>query len=207
MFTVATECGGCTMGGPGGDHGTGAPTLLNAPPSSMSAFEDDPGHFATWLQGGDLGFRAADFVPRHLYRRYLQDVLRDELLHAAPGTELTWVRELVTSLRMEQDSEGPVATLRFGQGRRCRADAVVLALGAPAPVALGALDVSPTFGMIRDPWCPGALDAVPARGDVLVLGTGLTMVDVAVVLTGADRRRTVHARRRRPRPTVGIGAT
>jgi uncharacterized NAD(P)/FAD-binding protein YdhS len=49
--------------------------------------------------------------------------------------------------------------------------------------------------MIRDPWCAGALDDVPP-GDVLILGTGLTMVDVALVLTGRDGRRTVHARSR-----------
>jgi uncharacterized NAD(P)/FAD-binding protein YdhS len=50
--------------------------------------------------------------------------------------------------------------------------------------------------MIRDPWCPGALEAVPSPGDVLILGTGLTMVDVALVLTDRDRGRTVHARSR-----------
>jgi uncharacterized NAD(P)/FAD-binding protein YdhS len=72
--------------------------LLNAPAGGMSAFEDDPTHFVTWLAARDLGLGASDFAPRHLYREYLQDVLHDELLHAAPGTELTWVHELVTSL-------------------------------------------------------------------------------------------------------------
>jgi uncharacterized NAD(P)/FAD-binding protein YdhS len=171
--------------------------LLNAPAAAMSAFEDDPTHFVAWLETENLGFGAADFVPRHHYRRYLRDSLGDELRNAAPGTELTWVHELVTSLRVEKDPERSGATLRFGRGERCRVDTVVLALGAPAPVALPALDLSPTFGMIRDPWCPGALDAVPAQGDVLVLGTGLTMVDVAMVLADRDPGRTVHARSRR----------
>jgi uncharacterized NAD(P)/FAD-binding protein YdhS len=170
--------------------------LLNAPAGGMSAFEDDPAHFVTWLAAKNLGLGATDFAPRHLYRQYLQDVLHDELLLAAPGTELIWKHELVTSMQVEQGAGGPVTTLRYGHGQQWRTDTVVLALGAPAPVALDALDVSPTFGMIRDPWCPGALDAVTAPGDVLVLGTGLTMVDVAVVLTDRDERRTVHARSR-----------
>jgi uncharacterized NAD(P)/FAD-binding protein YdhS len=86
--------------------------------------------------------------------------------------------------------------VHFGTHRQLRADAVVLALGAPAPVALSALDVSPTFGMIGDPWCPGALDGVGHTGDVLILGTGLTMIDVAMVLADRGPRRTIHARSR-----------
>jgi uncharacterized NAD(P)/FAD-binding protein YdhS len=170
--------------------------LLNAPAASMSAFEDDPAHFVAWLASRDLGFGAADFVPRHRYRDYLQDVLDDEIGRAAPGTEVTWVPQMVTSVEVGRDSERPATTVRFGHGKQCRVDAVVLALGAPAPVALSSLDVSPSFGMIRDPWCSGALDATIPTGDVLVLGTGLTMVDVAMVLTDGDQRRTVHARSR-----------
>jgi hypothetical protein len=117
---------------------------------------------------------------------------------AVIGTELTWVHELVTSLAR---GRGPG---RPGDDRRTSAPVssagptvVVLALGAPAPVALSGLDVSPTFGMVGDPWCPGALDAtVDDPGDVLILGTGLTMIDVAMVLADQDRRRTVHARSR-----------
>jgi uncharacterized NAD(P)/FAD-binding protein YdhS len=168
---------------------------LNAPACAMSAFEDDPTHFVTWLRRRHRGWKAADFVPRHLYRAYLQDVVRQGLQHAVSGTEITWIQESVTSLHMGWESGRTVTTLGFGLGRECQVDSVVLAVGAPAPVALPALDVSPTFGMIGDPWCPGALDSV-ARGDVLVLGTGLTMIDVALVLTERDERCTVHARSR-----------
>lgn len=170
--------------------------LLNAPAGGMSAFEDDPSHFVTWLASRNLPFEATDFVPRHVYREYLQQALRDGSRGAMPETELTWVHELVTSLDVEEHAGRSVTTLGFGHGRQCRADSVVLALGAPAPVALPALDVSPTFGMIRDPWCPGALDAMASSGDVLVLGTGLTMIDVSLVLSGQDPRRTIHARSR-----------
>jgi uncharacterized NAD(P)/FAD-binding protein YdhS len=170
--------------------------LLNAPAGGMSAFEDDPGHFVTWLATRGLAWGATDFVPRPVYRDYLQDVLHQELAGAVPGTELTWVHESVTSVKVHNDAGRSVTTLGFAHGQHRRADSVVLALGAPAPVALPALDVSPTFGMIGDPWCPGALDAVPDRGDVLILGTGLTMVDIALVLCDRDPRRTVHARSR-----------
>jgi uncharacterized NAD(P)/FAD-binding protein YdhS len=170
--------------------------LLNAPAGGMSAFEDDPQHFVSWLTGRSPRWGASDFVPRHLYREYLQDVLHQARGQAAPGTDLTWVDETVTSVRMDANAGHAGATVHFGSHRHLRADAVVLALGAPAPVALTALDVSPTFGMIGDPWCPGALDAVGTTGDVLILGTGLTMIDVAMVLADRHPRRTIHARSR-----------
>ncbi len=170
--------------------------LLNAPAGGMSAFEDDPQHFVSWLTGRSPGWGPTDFVPRHLYREYLQDVLHQARGQARPGTDVTWVHEAVTAVRREEHAGQAAATVHFGSHRRLRADAVVLALGAPAPVALTGLDVSPTFGMIGDPWCPGALDAVGPTGDVLILGTGLTMIDVAMVLADRHPRRTIHARSR-----------
>lgn len=183
--------------GAGAAYSTDDPRhLLNAPACAMSALDDDPAHFVAWLADRHPAWGATDFVPRRLYRTYLQDVLDQAHSGAVIGTELTWVHELVTSLHVDGDPAAPVTTVYFGPGEQCRADRVVLALGAPAPVALSGLDVSPTFGMVGDPWCPGALDTVDGPGDVLILGTGLTMIDVAIVLADQDRRRTIHARSR-----------
>jgi uncharacterized NAD(P)/FAD-binding protein YdhS len=170
--------------------------LLNAPARSMSALEDDPTHFVGWLEAHHPGWGPEDFVPRRLYRRYLQDVMATSRRRAAPGTEVIWVQQLVTSLSLSEGSSRPVTTLTFGYDQELKADTVVLALGAPAPVALSALDVSPTFGMIGDPWVPGTIDAMAPSGDVLILGTGLTMIDVALVLAERDPGRTIHARSR-----------
>src|SRR5690606_2447249 len=52
---------------------------------------------------------------------------------------------------------------------------------------------------VPDPWAPGALDVVRRSGsgpaDVLLVGTGLTMVDVALTLSGPGNRpdRVLHA--------------
>jgi len=170
--------------------------LLNAPAGAMSALEDDPAHFVTWLTERHAGFAATDFVPRRLYREYLQDVVTTAWRGAAPGTELIRVPALVTSLAHDEVAGQQVTTVRDGHGRECRVDRVVLALGAPLPVALQSLAVSPTFGMVRDPWYPGTIETLASSGDVLILGTGLTMVDIALALADGDRRRTIHARSR-----------
>ena len=46
---------------------------------------------------------------------------------------------------------------------------------------------------IADPWEPGALEAAADGSPVAVLGTGLTMLDVAIALSGAHPGTAVHA--------------
>jgi uncharacterized NAD(P)/FAD-binding protein YdhS len=54
----------------------------------------------------------------------------------------------------------------------------VLALGNPAPAVLS----TGAARSIDDPWAPGALDGLSASDRVLLIGTGLTMIDVATSL-------------------------
>jgi uncharacterized NAD(P)/FAD-binding protein YdhS len=80
------------------------------------------------------------------------------------------------------------------------ADAMVLARGISAPGtawAPAALAASDRF--VADPWAPGALDRLATvEGDVLLVGTGLTMVDDALPLARPGGR-TRHAGSRRGR--------
>lgn len=79
------------------------------------------------------------------------------------------------------------------------ADAVLsrgAVLSGFAEVSAGC-DVAGHAGLVTDPWRPGALDAVPDDLDVLLLGTGLTMVDVAVSLARRGSGRRIVARSRR----------
>jgi uncharacterized NAD(P)/FAD-binding protein YdhS len=68
---------------------------------------------------------------------------------------------------------------------------------------------------IADPWEPGALEPAADGSPVAVLGTGLTMLDVAITLTGAHPRTAVHAISRHallprehhwPRPAPAVSA-
>jgi uncharacterized NAD(P)/FAD-binding protein YdhS len=67
----------------------------------------------------------------------------------------------------------------------------VLATGNQPPAAPFPVPASPRY--IGDPWLPGALDGVADGSPVVVLGTGLTMLDVAISLTGAHPETVVHA--------------
>jgi uncharacterized NAD(P)/FAD-binding protein YdhS len=168
--------------------------VLNVPARSMSAFDDDPGHFAAWLADRRLGLGAEDFVPRRIYRRYLGDVLRRAQGRAA-GTTLTWVHDQVTKLVV--DGDGRSTVVLFGPRRQMAADRVVLAVGAPASTTLSSMQVPNSAVVISDPWRAGALESIPTDGDILILGTGLTMVDVAMVLAARTSGQRIYARSRR----------
>jgi uncharacterized NAD(P)/FAD-binding protein YdhS len=75
-------------------------------------------------------------------------------------------------------------------GARLKADRVVLALGnySPAnPPAVGA-EFYETDGYVRDPWIRGSLEAIRPGESVLLLGTGLTMMDIAIDLAARGVR-------------------
>jgi uncharacterized NAD(P)/FAD-binding protein YdhS len=181
-----------TLFEPGDDLGRGvayATTdlrhLMNTPASAISSDPADSGAFVRWLAARDLGADPYSFQPRAHYGRYLAEVL-DAAIHAAsPCATLTHLRERV--VRVELDSASRTPCLRLASGAAISADSVILAVGHLAPSTAWAptsLLEAPQF--VADPWRSGAIDGVRrARrdsGPVLLVGTGLTMVDVAMSL-------------------------
>lgn len=163
--------------------------LLNAPALAMSADPDAPADFQQWLAEAGYPADPYSFQPRASYARYLADRLERSLHAVGSSVILRHEHERVIDL-VPHDPAG--LTLVLESGALCAVDAVVLALGQYASDNSWAperLRADPRF--IADPWRPDALDRVPEEGDVLLVGTGLTMVDAAV---SADRPgRTLHA--------------
>jgi len=170
--------------------------LLNVRSNRMSAVEGRPDDFVDWLAAchPDLA-DPEDFAPRQLYGRYVQDRLAGvEAAH--PGL----IQRVVGQVAGIEDDG-----VRLSDGRRIVGRAVVIATGNPAPKT-----AEPGAGdrIIADPWAPGALERIGLDDDVLIVGTGLTMVDMAQVLTArgwrgralALSRRGLLPRAHRPHP-------
>lgn len=169
--------------------------LLNVRAANMSAFPDQPQHFVSWLEGGrDAGDW---FVSRAQYGDYLQALLRGALGRSAVAGRLLLEQDEVVGVRRARGR----LRVDLALGRSLDAEAVVLAMGLlPAPPLPG---VSPEAAAhphyVADPW-RGDLDRLP-RGRALLLGSGLTMVDVALALGGEGRPLTAISRRGlAPRP-------
>ncbi|MDO8409553.1 MAG: FAD/NAD(P)-binding protein [Phenylobacterium sp.] len=177
----------------GAAYATGNPRhILNVRVANMSAFPADPQHFQHWLDRRPGWQARAGFVTRGCYGDYLQDMLWRCAESPAAAGRLLLEADEVTHLRRE----GAGWRLTMAMGREFSVDAVVLALGvmSPAPPtgASAALGQSPLY--IADPW--RAADAVPEGvGPVLLLGSGLTMIDVALSLEDTGRRMVALSRR------------
>jgi uncharacterized NAD(P)/FAD-binding protein YdhS len=155
--------------------------VMNVPAARLSARADDPDHFVGWLRRRQPLATATTFAPRVLYGRYLQEVVTDARVAARRGVELDHLRDEVTDVRPRAAGGFEVA---LAAAPPVHADRVVLALGNLPPDALRRL--RPAGGdperFVDDPWAPGAFDFESPDGDVLVLGTGLTAVDVVLGL-------------------------
>lgn len=159
---------------PGGGlaYGSARPWhLLNSRAGAMSADPDDPGHFARWA-----GCSPDDFRPRAEYGRYLRSVFAS--VAGEHGDRLTVRRAHAAGLTADG--------VELADGQRVRADSVVVATGNPAPAQPAALPDHPDY--VADPWAKGVLEAIPSDVPVLLIGAGLTAIDVAMTLT-AERER------------------
>ena len=165
--------------------------LLNSPVGVMSAIAGDPGHLARWA--AREGLPRDGFLPRRDYGRYLAESLADAERSAWPVARVSRITAAVVEIR--RCSRGHPLRLHLAADGRIDADAVVLATGALPPVPPGLVlpGLIPDGRYVADPWEPGALDAVADGSPVAVLGTGLSMLDVAIALTGAHPGTTVHA--------------
>ncbi len=163
--------------GRGRAYDTGNPDhLLNVRAANMSAFPDRPGHFEDWLAGAepDAGVRrtpAGTFAARGLYGRYLGELLAGAVT-AGGVPRLHLVNEAITDAR-----PGPGGLVLTSEGGRRHAVAgAVLAMGNLA--APGGLESRHRV----DPWRPEGLGRLHPHRPVLVVGTGLSMVDAVLTL-------------------------
>src|SRR5690606_29811517 len=149
---------------------------VNVPARGMSAFAGDPDHFWRWLTEREPGKHASSwtFVPRRLYGAYLEDVLR-AAGQSAPGRLRVMAEEAVS---LKETKQGVEVTLANGSVLTSRW--AVLAVGHETQPARGR-GIAVRLGSERDtPLDPDA--------SVMILGSGLSMVDTWVSLAEARHR-------------------
>ncbi|QYF85791.1 FAD/NAD(P)-binding protein [Brevundimonas sp. PAMC22021] len=161
---------------------------LNVRAEGMSAFPDQPDHLLQWLEARGLD-RGDGFVGRGQYGRYLEDVLAQA--ETRYGARLRRRRGSVVGA-----GRSPAGfTLTLDDGEPAAADAVILAIGNLEPGAVPGFApealASPAY--VQNPW-DRAVRAPETATDVLLVGSGLTMVDVAISLDRQGRRITALSR-------------
>jgi uncharacterized NAD(P)/FAD-binding protein YdhS len=157
--------------------------LLNVRVSNMSAFADEPDHLLEWLrhEGPRWGVASPTpfcFIPRGTYGAYIADLVKPLL---ASGT-VRHVRDRCLDL-VETSA---AVTLKLNSGKIITAGWVVLATGNDAKPVLSGIPAV-------QPWTEAALSGLAPDAPVLIVGTGLTMVDMVLSLDRRDHRGKITA--------------
>ncbi|MEA3177338.1 MAG: hypothetical protein QOI59_861 [Gammaproteobacteria bacterium] len=164
------------------------PYLLNVPAGRMSADPNSPLDFLSFAQHRIPDATAEDFLPRELYGQYLEATLLDAEVSAAPHVQFERSRGEVCGIEPAHEAGYSV---QLADGRQIDADDVVLALGNPGPADLpGTEHLQQQY--TSDPWAH-PLTFSPGE-TVLLVGTGLTMVDVAMAAaSSATEQIVIHS--------------
>lgn len=159
--------------------------LLNVYAGNMSAFPDDRDHFARWLAQRRPTATGADFAPRAWYGDYLAEILAEALRTPTPITPIT--DEVVSMLRY-----GDRWLLQLAAGTALMARSVVLAVGNLPPNDPSGFSAE-LPGYWSNPWKADVARQLATAAPVLIIGTGLTMVDVVLALRQAGHRGPITA--------------
>jgi uncharacterized NAD(P)/FAD-binding protein YdhS len=164
--------------------------LLNVPAGRMSADPGDPLQFARFAQQRNTAYAAQQFVPRALYGEYLQELLRQAASAASGRICFERIRAEATALR-PIGSSGPYL-LSLSGPQQLLADDVIFACGDPPPAdPAWASGIAEYASYVRDPHHAAALGADCQR--LLLIGTALTMADVAVTAAVESPGIEIHA--------------
>lgn len=158
--------------------------LLNVRAGGMSAFPDEPDHFARWLERRGQG-DGATFAQRRVYGDYLGELLSEA------GERLVLVKGDAVDV-----VGGEAETVQLADGRTAEADAAILSIGnLPPEQPRGLEGLGDAY--VADPW-GGDVAAGLGEGDtVLLIGTGLTAVDAALTLDAVGFKGRIVALSRR----------
>lgn len=176
------------------EHGPAGPGLayqdsdpaawLNVPAGKMSAFHELPNHFLDYARKtlGE-GVQEEDFLPRHVYGTYIKSCLSE----AQQKNPLLSVKQSRAIDLTSPDEHGAARVILKDQSV-IEASSVVIATGNQGSAFSSSIWSSHTKPA-RD---PGAMDSIAAGQSVLIIGSGLTMIDTVLDLDRRGQASVIH---------------
>lgn len=170
--------------------------LLNVRAQDMSMFEDDAAHFVRWLSASPEAKNhlnpavpiGEQFVPRQLYGLYLQDVLQHIQAQSPNLIKLQCEPSEVVDIHVQESQ----ACLLLKNRKEILVDKVILALGNNPPSAFP-FPITSSIECIKNPWDYTALNNVKPDDPILIVGTGLSMIDAVLTLYHQHHKGKIYA--------------
>lgn len=171
-------------------YGTDRPEhLLNVRANNMSAFANDPDHFYQWLQNNNHSYNKTDFVPRMIYGTYLTNIFEDFLKYSQ---QQNWTVKL-----LQENVTGIKDRTIITKDNHYKADTIIVATGNCMPFSpVGAEKLTAQDGYWQQPW-NADYQKISGAKSVIILGTGLSMIDAVLSLHKANYKGKITAISRR----------
>ena len=169
---------------------------LNGNAARMSVDPDNPDDLTQWLtahiaaggwpESAEQNVPISElFPPRGLFGVYVQQRLAEaRVVGARHGSTVEHVRAEVVDLQTDADS----VQLTLNDGQHLNGACAVLATGMFPAARTPQKDSSGLNAAALDPWDVAAMRQLDPQSTVLIIGSGLTMVDAVVSLEQAGHR-------------------
>ncbi|MBD2485395.1 FAD/NAD(P)-binding protein [Planktothrix sp. FACHB-1365] len=171
--------------------------LLNVPTGKMSAFSDQPNHFIHWLNTRypEQLITSETFVPRRFYGEYLRSILQNAEQKAAVGVRLYRVQDEAIALEQTPD----YLRITLNSGKQLTVNQSVLAIGnfPPANPSISNPSFYHSSRYIPWAWSESKLPLRSLTEPILLIGSGLTAIDMIVSLKEQDYQGKIYVVSRR----------
>lgn len=165
--------------------------LLNVPAAKMGAYPDEIDHFHAWLNANGFEYAPNDFVPRRHFGDYLGEQLEEANRNSSNNVTLNLYDDEAVDIETHQGK----VSIHLVSGDHLYSEKAVLAFGNFLPPHPSVPDQtfvnSPKY--FQDPWAPGAIESIDIESSVLIVGTGLSMVDVTMQLYRSGHEGQIYA--------------
>jgi len=161
--------------------------LLNVPAGRMSAFKNKPNHFSDWLISKGYSTNPTnEFVPRKVYGNYLIELIETY----KTNNQL----EVIDARAIDIQKSKNHYEILLNTNNSVFADKIVLAIGNFLPASPKVK--SPSFyksnHYFQNPWTNDYLNNLATDKNILLIGTGLTMVDCILSLKKIGFQKTIY---------------
>ncbi|MFZ0389760.1 MAG: FAD/NAD(P)-binding protein, partial [Calditrichia bacterium] len=165
-------------------YSTGEDYLLNVPCEIMGAFSNQPDHFLNWCRKQNIAAEKGDYLPRKLYRRYIQAMLRQAKEQQPENISLERIQGEVENIQFSD--RGLLVVMQGGDS--FPADKIVLALGNAPPrhPRTRSRDFINDRRYVQNPWKHEVFSNLSPDETIVFIGSGQTMVDL---VTGLQKRK------------------
>jgi uncharacterized NAD(P)/FAD-binding protein YdhS len=150
-------------------------------------------HLVKWMEARGLVYGASDFIPRQIFGSYLAEVVH-EALGAHPQHRVQFFMERLEVIQPDGNNGYALRSAKHD----FTAQHVWMATGnfSPADIVSNP-EVVQHPNYLGDPWRGAGLRFIPNGASILLVGTGLTMVDQVLSLQAQGHRGAIYALSRR----------